>query len=76
MTCTITTTLQNSTHYFLMQEAKQRHVAKNKILEESLLLYKKQKLEKEIQEGLKLRKGEYSKLNQEYLNAQSQSLIH
>jgi hypothetical protein len=50
---TITTTLKATTYDFLDKESKTRKIAKNKILEDALELYKKVKTSKMIKESYK-----------------------
>jgi hypothetical protein len=50
MNIAITTTLSPATHKFLTQESKFKKVAKNKIIEESLVLYKQYQCAKQIKQ--------------------------
>ncbi len=50
---TITTTLKTTTYNFLKKESETRKIAKNKILEDALELYKRAKISKMIKESYK-----------------------
>jgi hypothetical protein len=50
---TITTTLKENTYNFLQRESKTRKIAKNKILEDALELYKNVQTSKMIKESYK-----------------------
>jgi len=69
-----TTTLSLSTYNFLKQEAQRKKVTRKSIIEIAITNYRKNQLEKQVQEGLKERNQEYSDLQEEFLGVQISSI--
>lgn len=67
---TFTTTLDSTLFRFLSEEASRQETPRNRVLEEALKMYRKAKLKKEVEEGLKERQKEYKKTSSEFLAAQ------
>jgi hypothetical protein len=74
MNHTITTNLEHSIYIFLEQQSKSTKKTKKSIIEDALKLYQKYQLKAQIESGLKERYNEYKNFNNEFLDAQFNSI--
>lgn len=74
MNHTFTTTLSNEIYEFLLKDAEETKSSKKHIIEEALKMYRKEKLRKAVEEGLKERYDEYKSIAAEVREVQITSL--
>mgnify|MGYP003950511831 CR=1 FL=1 len=74
MNHTLTTTLSNEIYEFLLKDAEETKSSKKHIIEEALKMYRKEKLRKAVEEGLKERYDEYKAIAAEVREVQITSI--
>jgi predicted transcriptional regulator len=74
MTHTITTTLSEEIYKYICEMARIHKTSKKQVIEEAIKLLRKQKMAREIQEGLQERMQEYKEIGEEFHTAQASSL--